>query len=603
MRVFPFAFGVLIAQFSSWTSARLISVETGTNITISNARLSLTILKSTGAIHNLTLDGQNLLGTNKKNKKTGIGPYLDCYCIKKGAGSYTPGYIAPKYNSFNGSDEKGTPFAGVVMSETLPESGQTLSMFWIVSGEETGIHTFSRVQYPKDPVGPTRQTLQEFRTLFRPNSDLWTHMSVNDELAAPRPRPSTLEKGKVVQDATWDVSAAKDDPFVVEFSDYFTKYTFADAWDQHSVHGLFGRSKKTPHTRLDGLDGTRTDSTEGTWGAWMVMNSKDTFYGGPRHTDLTVDGIVYNYMVSNHRGANAPNLTAGFDKTFGPAYYYFNHGSSNSTLAELRHDAAQFANPTWNLPFYEAISGFVPGYVPPSKRTTFKARISLPRNAKKATVILSADGIDVQDNAAKPNAYQYWGRVATSTGEVSIPMVVPGKYRMTVEAQGVFGDFVLDGVDIGKKIVKSWKEESSGQELWRIGTPDFSAGEFRHGYARDRKHSLAPQEYRIYWRSYDYLKDFPNGVHFRIGESNPAEDWNYVHWSEFDKINTSNWTISWHQGTMTNASSKATLTVQLAAVKSVSGNSHVSSGKEKSWPDLPFTVLVNNQQLKTWNIP
>lgn len=299
MRVFHSTLKVLIAQFTVRTSARLTSVETGTDVTLSNARLSLTILKSTGAIHNLTLDGQDLLGTYKKGSKgkSGIGPYLDCYCIKKGSGSYTPGSIAPKYKTFEGSDASGTPFAGVVMSETLPESGQTLSMFWTVSGEETGIHTFARVQYPDNPAGPTRQTLQEFRTLFRPNSDLWTHLSVNDELAVPRPRQSTLDKAKVVQDATWDLSAVKNDPFVTEFSDYFTKYSFADALDKHTVHGMFGRSEATRQTRVDDLNEKRqTKSTEGTWGAWLVLNSKDTFYGGPRHTDLTVDGIVYNYI-------------------------------------------------------------------------------------------------------------------------------------------------------------------------------------------------------------------------------------------------------------------------------------------------------------------
>lgn len=26
------------------------------------------------------------------------------------------------------------------------------------------------------------------------------------------------------------------------------------------------------------------------------MNTKDTYFGGPTHSDLTVDGITYNYM-------------------------------------------------------------------------------------------------------------------------------------------------------------------------------------------------------------------------------------------------------------------------------------------------------------------
>jgi rhamnogalacturonan endolyase len=64
-------------------------------------------------------------------------------------------------------------------------------------------------------------------------------------------------------------------------------------------------------------DGSKTDDGS-TYGAWMVMNTKDTYFGGPLHSDLTVDGILYNYMSSNHHGDQTPNITNGFDRTFGP---------------------------------------------------------------------------------------------------------------------------------------------------------------------------------------------------------------------------------------------------------------------------------------------
>jgi rhamnogalacturonan endolyase len=93
-------------------------------------------------------------------------------------------------------------------------------------------------------------------------------------------------------------------------------------------------------------------------------------------------------------------------------------------------------------------------------------------------------------------------------------------------------------------------------------------------------------------------------VQFKIGESVEAEDWNYVHWSEFNGrggANVSDWSIIWHQSDDVRGS-KAILTLQLAGVKTASGNSHVFEGG-KPWPDLPFTVLVNGQQLEPWNIP
>jgi hypothetical protein len=49
--------------------------------------------------------------------------------------------------------------------------------------------------------------------------------------------------------------------------------------------------------------GDGSKSSDGlAYGAWLLMNTKDTYFNGPTHSDLTVDGIVYNYLISNHHG-------------------------------------------------------------------------------------------------------------------------------------------------------------------------------------------------------------------------------------------------------------------------------------------------------------
>jgi len=89
-----------------------------------------------------------------------------------------------------------------------------------------------------------------------------------------------------VQDATWFLPNGSD-PYVIQESSYMTKYTFSDTYRDQRVHGLFA-------------DGQYSDDGS-TFGAWLVMNTRDTYFGGPLSSDLTVDGIVYNYIVSNHR--------------------------------------------------------------------------------------------------------------------------------------------------------------------------------------------------------------------------------------------------------------------------------------------------------------
>jgi rhamnogalacturonan endolyase len=270
--------------------AFLNATEDDAHLTIANDRFRFTVQKSTGVVDYISLDQQPLLGVYLYEKptpggptgngKSGIGPYLDCYCVP--SGFYTPGSIAPKYKLITGTDSTGAKYGGAVMSETYPTTGQTLEQYWFLKDGETGIHTFSRIMYPKNPVAPTRKVLQEFRTLFRPNSPLWTHLSTNEKLNSHLPKSASLHDGTVVQDAAYNLSGVKGEPYVKEVSDFFTKYTFADTWRDHLVHGMYGDGTGSP-------DGS-------TWGAWMVMNSRDTYYGGPLHSDLTVDGIVYNYM-------------------------------------------------------------------------------------------------------------------------------------------------------------------------------------------------------------------------------------------------------------------------------------------------------------------
>ncbi|KAI5361353.1 putative Galactose-binding-like domain superfamily, galactose mutarotase-like domain superfamily [Septoria linicola] len=586
------------------TNALLVANESSSRLTLQNDRLIASVVKAGGAIDTLYLDGQNLLGT--RSGSTGLGPYLDCYCTP--SGFYTPGSIAPRYQLLNGTDSTGTPWGGIVLSETYPATGQILEQYWFLREGETGLHMFSRLVY-HNATTPFLRNLQEFRTLMRPNTKLWTHLSTNEDQYAPLPynNPATGSTGNAttVQDATWRINNSSD-PYVQQESDYFTKYTFSDVWRVHKAHGLFS-------------DGS-TSSDGSAFGAWFVMNTHDTYFGGPTHSDLTVDGIVYNYIVSNHHGAQTPNITDGFDRTFGPGYHYFNKGAADAGLEELRLDAEKYADASFAEEFYDSIAEFVPGYVPSSGRGSWNGKIEMPHGAEKPVAILSLSGVDYQNNAHDAEAYQYWAEIDGETGEVSIDRVKSGTYRLTVYASGVFGQYEQDNIVItaGERSATevSWKQESSGLELWRVGTPDKSSGEYRHGYAKDPTHPLHPAEHRIYWAAYDFVDDFPEGVRFEVGKDDVAQDLNYVHWSVFggyansvrpDRYygdgNVNNWTLLFdvNETKLQNRTS-GVFTVQLAAAKTAAGNTDVFNATQP-FSNLPLTVSINGQDLEPWIIP
>lgn len=172
------------------------------------------------------------------------------------------------------------------------------------------------------------------------------------------------------------------------------------------------------------------------------------------------------------------------------------------------------------------------------KRGTLKAVINLPLGAIKPLAILTVSGIDYQDNAQVPSAYQYWGDISTD-GCVLLDRIVPGVYRLTIYAEGIFGDYIMDNVIIeeGKLTTKNieWNPETNGIELWRIGTPDKSSGEFRSGNQPDLTHPLHLPQYRIYWAqaSSDFLTNFPHGVNFTVGQDDVSTALNVVHWSTY----------------------------------------------------------------------
>ncbi|KAJ7889169.1 hypothetical protein B0H13DRAFT_1626839, partial [Mycena leptocephala] len=138
----------------------------------------------------------------------------------------------------------------------------------------------------------------------------------------------------------------------------------------------------------------------------------------------------------------------------------------------------------------------VVGYAPSAARGSFSAHVNVPPGASEPTAVLSANGVHFQDNAFDPIAYQYWGPISPDGHSISIPRVKAGTYRLTVFAAGIFGDFVQDDVVVrageATHVSVTWTPESAGRELWRLGVPDKSAGEFRNGNERDERHPNRP---------------------------------------------------------------------------------------------------------------
>ncbi|BCS19879.1 uncharacterized protein APUU_20311A [Aspergillus puulaauensis] len=579
---------MLLSRLSAAAAALLIgpvaallrAIESDGQYILENDDLFVAVNKTNGQIGDLALGGQDLVGS-------GRGPYLDCYCTPEGF--WDPGSSSlAKFQLIKDVDSSGTPYGGIVMTDTYATTNQTLSQYWFLREGETGLHLFTRATYTSETASGH---IGELRTLFRPQQNLWTHIYGSEGNWAPAPQTTGTE----VQDALTYYGNVTEERFT-DYSDFFTKYSFSDQWRSHKVHGMYS-------------DGTPNENGE-SYGSWVVHNNVDTYYGGPLHSDIMADGIAYDYIVSSHHGARTPNLTAGFDRTYGPSYRHFNQGGS---LEELAADAAQYADPLWNVDFYDDLAKYVPGYTTSDKRTTFKAKIKLPNGAERPIAVLAENRQDFQNNTIDPDSLQFWGEIDPISGEVEIPRVAEGIYRLTVYADGIFGQFIQDNIRISKELSASktfnftWKQESAGTEIWRIGIPDKTSGEFKHGRKLSNASELQPEEYRLYWAQHDFESDFPNGVDFKIGESNYAEDFNYIHWSRISEVgnffrdepyldNVNNWTIRFDlDRAQLRRTKTATFTVQVAGLKTGTNNPELVN--------LPYTLNVNGADVETYILP
>ena len=263
---------VALATLFTRATAVLRAEETSSQYILENDRLHVAVAKNNGQVVEVVLDEQDMLGPVSGN--SGKGPYVDCSCVP--SGFWTPGGTA-KFELYKGTDSTGTPYGGVKMEDRYSSTNQTITQWWFLREGETGIHLFTRVAYYNN-AQPFLRGLGELRTLFRPNTNLYTHFSGSESNSAPIPASSSYSRGVTVQDATTYLGNTPDDPYVREYSDYFTKYTLAETWRDHDVHGQYS-------------DGS-TSSDGSTYGAWLVHNTRESYYGGPLHTDLVVDGIV-----------------------------------------------------------------------------------------------------------------------------------------------------------------------------------------------------------------------------------------------------------------------------------------------------------------------
>ena len=285
-------------------------------------------------------------------------------------------------------------------------------------------------------------------------------------------------------------------------------------------------------------------STKQHVGLWVVTANPDYMSGGPTKLELVThrDATFTDSLTAPapptllyvwkgpHYGATDLVVPKGeaWTKTIGPFLLYSNSGP---TPEAMWHDAlAEAANEAKKWPYTWATA---PGYPSAMERGSLTGQIVLkdplaPPTQKMQHLLVGLTHPDyplpngqLVDWQHDGKYYQYWTR-GDANGNFTIPNIRPGTYTLHAFADGVLGEYAQANVTVeAGKIVKTgpiaWTPVRYGRQLWEIGVPDRTAGEFLHG------------DHYWQWGLYEeYPKDFPHDVNYVIGKSDFHKDWNMM---------------------------------------------------------------------------
>ncbi|HEY2586155.1 MAG TPA: polysaccharide lyase family protein [Tepidisphaeraceae bacterium] len=297
-------------------------------------------------------------------------------------------------------------------------------------------------------------------------------------------------------------------------------------------------------------------------GVWFVNPTIEYLSGGPTkvelsaHRDATFTNsqtapappCLLNYWRGSHYGGSSCSVAAGdhWTKVVGPFLIYCNAGPSPDAMYQEALNRSAIETKAWP---YDWVNGV--DYPHKNQRGTATGQMVLKDpetpNAHMSHLLVGLTAPDYTIEGGRgtftvdwqrdAKHYEFWAR-GDDEGRFTIPAVRPGTYTLHAIATGVLGEFSQANVtvkageplDLGRL---EWKPVRYGRQLWEIGVPDRTASEFLHG-----------DHYWQWGLYYEYPKDFPDDVHFVIGNSDWHKDWNYAQCPRPDRPDGTTWSVT-----------------------------------------------------------
>jgi rhamnogalacturonan endolyase len=462
--------------------------DSGSTVTLANGIVSAVITKSNGKCTDLRqIGGANLLAN-------GGQIYFDANGATNGGASLYDPFVGSAYRVVTN-----TPTRVEIALNDTDLVGFNVELHYTLRSGDSGLYVHTVWRH--GPGNPQVQ-FEQSRMVIRCDPDVFTQAYTSAEKTGQMIAPILLQTNlPTIMDATYQLPLNSGYTNATGFTEdhfpVYTKYDWSDYMENHTIHGLSGE----------------------TTGLWMIMGSVEYFNGGPTKQNQKVHGTDTTPLMlwvfhGQHFGSSKIEKLAGepWDKIMGPYFIYVNSGTNAAQLWQDAQDKAAAERTAWPYSWVTETNY-------PIARGSVSGRLHiLGESSSNALMVLAQPGSYWQWQS---EGYQFWTRAAAD-GSFTIPKVRPGNYTLYTYVPGIVGEYSLAKVTVSADQTNSlglleWNPPRRERRLWRIGTPDLSAREFRFG---DQM-----RQFGLWWR---YLEEQgTNNLVYRIGTST-ATNWYYA---------------------------------------------------------------------------
>ena len=258
-------------------------------------------------------------------------------------------------------------------------------------------------------------------------------------------------------------------------------------------------------------------------GFWQVLPSLEfcgAFWPWDQRTSVNHNMFVLA-LENKYYVPTGVRITDGWEKLYGPIFYYLNQGENTEEMWADAKRRAVSEQADWPYQWLDQKDFHQRGTV------TGTLRISATKSPQGAWALLALPDDDIPDSIEfgewwrDIGSYHYHAAVEED-GSFEIPDVRSGTYDLFIWHEDIYGEYrrpalsvqAGERLEVGECVLAP---RDTGHLLWQIGDPNRTMTEFKNG---GNYHQ---------WDTYlRYRDDFPADMNFKVGQSDPARDWNYL---------------------------------------------------------------------------